>query len=230
MNSQTKQALYGSLPYNVAGSAIMDFKPVNAVHQHLCAFHSYAVDQTRQVEAHHFCTHLTPDFHQCIIYDSDAPDAKLLGIEYIVSEKVFSTLPENERVYWHSHKYEVESGLLQLHVKSMVSGLVTDPAEKPAMLELQRTYGKTIHTWQIDTSPDLPLGPPSLMMSFTADGQVRQDLVHARDTRTGQDTLERRLLRQQYLHDYEKAGGSDQWVETGQSISFEPVIRPVKSD
>jgi Protein of unknown function (DUF1264) len=47
-----------------------------------------SVDLTRQVEAHHFCTHLTPDFHQCIIYDSDAPDAKLIGIEYIVSEKV----------------------------------------------------------------------------------------------------------------------------------------------
>ena len=27
-------------------------------------------------------------FHQCIIYDSDEPTARLIGIEYIVSEEV----------------------------------------------------------------------------------------------------------------------------------------------
>lgn len=45
---------------------------------------------SRQVEAHHFCTRLSKDFHQCIIYDSDKPTARLIGIEYIVSEKVSS--------------------------------------------------------------------------------------------------------------------------------------------
>lgn len=45
-------------------------------------------DRSRHVEAHHFYKHLSRDFHQCIIYDSDQPDAKLIGIEYIVSEKV----------------------------------------------------------------------------------------------------------------------------------------------
>jgi hypothetical protein len=28
-----------------------------------------------------------------------------------------------------------------------MQGAVTDVAEQPAMLELQKTYGKTIHTW-----------------------------------------------------------------------------------
>ena len=45
-------------------------------------------DRTRHVEAHHFCKHVSEDFHQCIIYDSGEPDAKLIGIEYIASEKV----------------------------------------------------------------------------------------------------------------------------------------------
>lgn len=35
----------------------------------------------QQVEANHFCTHLTEDFHQCVIYDSDQKNAKLIGIE-----------------------------------------------------------------------------------------------------------------------------------------------------
>ena len=45
-------------------------------------------DFTRQVEAHHFCTHVSEHIHQCIIYDSDESNAKLIGIEYIVSEDV----------------------------------------------------------------------------------------------------------------------------------------------
>ena len=40
------------------------------------------------MEAHHFCKHVSEDFHQCIIFDSGEPDAKLIGIEYIASEKV----------------------------------------------------------------------------------------------------------------------------------------------
>jgi hypothetical protein len=41
------------------------------------------------------------------------------------------------------------------------------------------TYGKTFHTWQVDRGDVLPLGPPQLMMSATADGQVQPTLhVH----------------------------------------------------
>jgi hypothetical protein len=38
------------------------------------------------------------------------------------------------------------------------------------------TYGKTFHTWQVDRGDVLPLGPPQLMMSATADGQVKPTL------------------------------------------------------
>ncbi|OBZ75603.1 hypothetical protein A0H81_04239 [Grifola frondosa] len=101
---------------------MMSFKPINRIHQHLCAFHVYSQDRTRHIEAHHFCTHLSHNFHQCIIYDSAEPDAKLIGIEYIVSEKIFESLPDEEKKYWHSHKYEIESGLLQLQTKELVPG------------------------------------------------------------------------------------------------------------
>ncbi|KAL5525685.1 hypothetical protein ACEPAG_7021 [Sanghuangporus baumii] len=117
MDTETKQSIYHTAPFNIVGTGMMSFKPINAIHQHLCAFHVYAVDRKRPVEAHHYCKHVTPEFHQCIIYDSDEPNAKLIGIEYIVSEKIFNSLPTNEKKYWHSHKYEIESGLLQLQVR-----------------------------------------------------------------------------------------------------------------
>ena len=67
-----------------------------------------------QVEAHHFCACPNEEVRQCVIYDSDRPDARLIGTEYIISAKLFEELPEEEKVYWHSHKYEVESGTLQV--------------------------------------------------------------------------------------------------------------------
>jgi hypothetical protein len=43
-----------------------------------------------------------------------------VGIEYVITEKLFENLPMEERRYWHSHKHEVESGMLKLGMKSLV--------------------------------------------------------------------------------------------------------------
>jgi hypothetical protein len=61
-----------------------------------------------------------------VIYDSNAPNARLIGVEYIISERLFKLLPEEERKYWHSHSYEVKSGML-------VAPGVPDIAEKREM-------------------------------------------------------------------------------------------------
>ena len=66
------------------------------------------------MEAHHFCACPNEDVRQCVIYDSDKPNARLIGLEYIISNELFEGLPEEEKVYWHSHKYEVQSGTLQV--------------------------------------------------------------------------------------------------------------------
>jgi hypothetical protein len=44
---------------------------------------------------------------QCLIYDTDAADARLIGVEYVVAESVFASLPSEEKKLWHSHEYEV---------------------------------------------------------------------------------------------------------------------------
>ena len=40
-------------------SAVQDFTPVKQICAHLNAYHTYATDPTRCVEANHYCTHLT---------------------------------------------------------------------------------------------------------------------------------------------------------------------------
>jgi len=151
-------------------------KPIDAMSEYLNGFHFYADDMGRQIEANHFCTHLTEDFHQCVIYDSDQKNAKLIGIEYIVSDNVFKTLPPEEKRLWHSHHYEVKSG-------ELIAPRVPDLAEHAFMKDLVTTYGKTWHCWQIDKDKAFPFGIPQLMMGFVQDGQANPELVADRDRR-----------------------------------------------
>ena len=48
---------------------------------------------------------------QAVIYDGNTRDARLMGVEYIISERLFNTLPPEEKKLWHSHQYEVASSL-----------------------------------------------------------------------------------------------------------------------
>ena len=163
---------------DTAADAIQSKKPIDAMSEYLNGFHFYADDMGRQVEANHYCTHLNEDFHQCVIYDANQANAKLIGIEYIVSEKLFKTLPEDEKKLWHSHDYEVKSG-------ELIAPSVPDLAEHAFMADLATTYGKTWHTWQIDRDHNFPMGIPQLMMGFTKDGQIKQSMLNDRDKRFG---------------------------------------------
>jgi hypothetical protein len=64
------------------------------------------------LELHHYATVVNDDFQQCAVYDSEKPDARLIGIEYVVSEKLFDTLPPEEQKLWHSHYFDTMSGTL----------------------------------------------------------------------------------------------------------------------
>jgi Protein of unknown function (DUF1264) len=52
-------------------------------------------------------------------------------------------------------------------------------------------YGKIIHTWEIDRHPQLPLGPPKLMTSVTAEWQLDAKLMADKDAVTGVSSEER---------------------------------------
>ena len=161
--------------------------PVEAMSTFLNGFHFYADDMGRQVEACHFCIHLQHDLHQCVIFDSNQPDARLIGIEYIVSEDRFRRLPEEEKRLWHSHHYEVKSG-------ELVAPGIPELAERAYFKDLVSTYGKTFHNWQVDRD-DFPYGIPQLMMGFTQDGQIDPAMNRDRDRRYGLSTERRRRKR-----------------------------------
>lgn len=169
-----------------AGAAMLQNKaPLDALNVYLDGFHFYNGNMKGQMDAHHYCTDLNEEVTQCVIYDSNTEDAKIMGVEYIISARLFESLPEEEKQLWHSHVYEVKSGTL------IAPGL-PQLAEHELMEKIVSTYGKTWHTWHTDQDKELPLGFPHLMMAFTKDAQIDEEMVAARDKRFGVSTAEKR--------------------------------------
>lgn len=180
--------------------------PVSKISMHLVGFHPSKVDPMMQMESHHFCNQVNQDFAQCVLYDADADDARLHGIEYIISEKLYATLPADEKAYWHPHNYEILSGTLRLPN-------VPDAAEAAALRDKMNSYGKTWHVWKtgvFEQEPDaLPLGPAHLAWSFNYDGEAKPGLVEQRDKRMGLDTVEARRDRRDLASIARPQGGVD---------------------
>jgi hypothetical protein len=108
--------------------------------------------------AYHFCKPVNDDVSQCVLYDGTGPDARLIGIEYLVSDALYQKMPPEEKPYWHDHKYEVDSGLL----KSLTQ---TGADEEKAMKAVRPLWGKVFHTWA--SGKTYPSGPPRLFWAVT---------------------------------------------------------------
>jgi hypothetical protein len=166
--------------------------PVMGLNIHLVGFHPMKDHPDQQMEAHHFCRQVNEDFAQCALFDGHRKDAKLNGIEYIISEKLFTQLPADERPYWHPHNYEILSGQL------LGPGL-PQAAEKELMKSKMNSYGKTFHMWNTGhpgkPGDALPLGAPHLAWSFNHDGEVKPELVQELEARFKVSTSEKRKTR-----------------------------------
>lgn len=155
---------------------LQDKTPLHALNAYMDGFHFYNGDMKGQMEAHHYCGHLNEDVIQCVIFDGNEENAKLMGVEYIVSKPLFEKLSAEEKYFWHSHVHEVRSGQL-------IAPGIPEVAEHEFMEKIAGTYGKTWHTWHTDRELNLPLGIPMIMMGFTQDGQADEQMVADRDKR-----------------------------------------------
>jgi hypothetical protein len=171
---------------------IQSHAPLDQLTLYLSGFHTMKDNPQEQIEASHYCRQVNQDFAQCVLFDSESRDANLTGVEYIISEKLFNSLPAEEKQYWHPHNYEIFSG-------ELVAPGLPDSVEKTTLKDKINSYGKTWHLWASGTpgSPpqSLPLGPPHLAWSFNHDGEVKPELVKERDSRLKVNTTEKRNQR-----------------------------------
>lgn len=176
-----------------AGAQAMQSKaPMKGFDIYLVGFHPMKDHPEKQMEAHHYCHQMNQDFAQCVLFDSNAKNANMNGVEYIISEKIFESLPEAERKYWHPHNGEILSGQL-------AAPGIPKIAEKSLMKSKMNSYGKTWHFWDTGhkdgTSDTLPVGEPMLAWSFNRDGEAMPGLVEDRDKKMGLDSMQTRKHR-----------------------------------
>jgi hypothetical protein len=148
---------------------------------YLLGFHPMKSNPCHQMEAHHYCKQVNEDFTQCLLFDANTSDANLIGIEYIISERLFEGLTNEEKAYWHPHNYEIMSGMLK------TPGL-PETVELEVMKKELNSYGKTFHTWRakcfegdapyIDT---LPLGPAIHAWSFNHHHEIKPEILSDSD-------------------------------------------------
>jgi hypothetical protein len=169
--------------------------PVTGPFAHLCGIHVAKRDPRIQIITQHYCVNHQnhsdqPGVFQCLLFDSGKSGAKLLGVEYIISDKHYQALPEAEKKYWHPHAYEILAG-------GLIMPGVSFEKELQHLRNFLPSWGKTWHTWP-DPASDLPIGEPLLMWSLTGDGQADEEVVARRDRefQVSMDTLRERRCRE----------------------------------
>ncbi len=177
----------------LGAKALQSTPPLHAFDVYVVGFHPAKDDPSMQMEAHHFCRVVNDDLIEATIFDGNAADANLIGIEYIVSEALFETLDDDEQRLWHPHNYEILGG-------SLVAPGLPAAAEDALMRRLLNSYGKTWHTWHtgrhdVGGGHSLPLGEPMLMWSFNRDGETDGSLEADRERARGLDTARTRERR-----------------------------------
>ncbi|KAJ7676926.1 hypothetical protein DFH06DRAFT_1428837, partial [Mycena polygramma] len=175
----------GSRIENPRAAVVQDFPPVKQNCGHLNAFHVYASDSHRFVETDHYRSHLIEGVRQCILYDGPGPSARLIGVEYMVSPKVYETLSAEEQRLWHRLIFEVKRGKLFM------------PGSKvPWPAGAQWEASDTGETEDTDRGDALPLGQPELMMSPTQEGDFDFDCQKQAGERDTQFELDPPMERQ----------------------------------
>lgn len=173
-----------------AGASLLQpDSPLDPMDVYLVGFHPMKDDPAHQMEAHHFCHQVNEDFAQCALFDGNTRGANLNGIEYIIAETLFNSLPEEEKQYWHPHNFEILSGQL-------VAPGIPALAENELMEGKLNSYGKTWHVWNSGSAEQagdaLPLGEAMLAWSFNREGEAREELVRQRDERMQIDSTAKR--------------------------------------
>jgi hypothetical protein len=120
--------------------------PVGALHAHFCGIHIAKSNPKFQLIAQHYCMSRSEEMHQCLLYDSYETNAKLLGVEYIISDRLYRELPDGEKKYWHPHTYEVLAG-------GLIAPSMKPDDELAFMKGLLTTWRKTWQTWPDPSTP-----------------------------------------------------------------------------
>jgi len=178
----------------------------------LADIHIYSGNISYQFIAYHYCTVMNKGLMQCVLYNGNKSTSTIVGVEYFISKELFEGLSTDEKKLWHSHHYEVLSG--------MFVAPDVEAEDEPLLMEwLMTTYGKVVDTWHQEDR--LPIGAPRLGMTLALDSQVDWSVVQRLDRELGLETnyKQRRQARKTLIVP-ELAEGADEYLDTGKMAQF----------
>ena len=92
----------------------------------------------------------------CLLFPTGMNDQdKPYGIEFVIPNSTYKTLPEEEKRYWHYHLTELPK------VKATTPDMTSEEAAKVKPV-LDETYGKVVYVWQLGDL--LPIGQPKAII------------------------------------------------------------------
>ena len=111
--------------------------PQNGFDLHLDAKHF--IKESR-MPVHHWCKTLSSKFVECLLFDSDAQNANLIGVETIVTNDLWSAFTEEQQKQWHDHATEI--------IEAEATLPDTPPEEAAKIVSfLKGTHGRVVYFW-----------------------------------------------------------------------------------
>lgn len=164
-------ALLGQSYYHAASRSDIKSAPSQGFALHIDA--KKHINEMPDFVVHHSCKTLDENYIQCLLFDSDQPNAHVIGVETIISPEVYAQLPEEERAGWHYHKDEIPL------VDAKLPGL-SDKEIAKVVAAVENTYGRVVIFW--NPGDVAPLGVPSVVNPQSHRGStLREIFIKATD-------------------------------------------------
>jgi hypothetical protein len=144
--------LTASLMFALLAVLAADLKPMDGWTLHIDAKRHFP--RKPNLLAHHCCKDVSGGLTECQLYDSDSADAKLVGVEVIMSPETHKTFSPAEKARWHYHEPEMPK------VTATLPDFSPEEAAK-VVKKLEGTYGKVYLLWDPGTGQPA-VGQPSL--------------------------------------------------------------------
>jgi hypothetical protein len=104
----------------------------------------------------HFCKPNDKIMMVCQLYDSNSPNATLIGVEYMITANAYKNLPDREKPNWHYHKEEFAPNRADPKLP-----MLSEQQQNATLKKLEESFGKVIITW--NPNDKAPIFPPQVI-------------------------------------------------------------------
>jgi hypothetical protein len=105
----------------------------------------------------HYCKPNDKIMMICQLYDSNLPNATLVGIEYMITVDAYNALPNREKPNWHYHVEEFAPNRADPKFPQL-----SEQEQNATLKKLENSYGKIIITW--NPNDNAPAFPPQVQI------------------------------------------------------------------